>query len=68
MHELQPKHVKLKPEEVTSVLDRYNLSVFQLPKISKKDPALPEKCSVGDVIKVERKTEEGVQEYFRVVI
>jgi len=36
----------------------------QLPKISKKDPALPEGVETGDVIKISRPNEI----YYRVVI
>jgi DNA-directed RNA polymerase subunit H (RpoH/RPB5) len=68
MHILQPKHSKLKQEEVAKILVKYNIALSQLPKISKKDSALPEECKVGEVIKIERKTEDGIQEYFRVVI
>lgn len=68
MHVLQPKHSKLKQEEAQKLLASYNVSMSQLPKISKKDPALGEECQVGDIIKIERKTENGVQEYFRVVV
>lgn len=68
MHILQPKNSKMKQEEVEKLLAKYNISLAQLPKISKKDPAIPEDCQVGEVIKIERKTEEGVQEYFRVVV
>lgn len=68
MHILQPKHSKLKQEEISKILAKYNIALAQLPKISKKDPALTEECKVGDVIKIERKTEDGVQEYFRVVV
>jgi DNA-directed RNA polymerase subunit H len=64
MHELQPKQTKLEPEMVEKVLKKYNLALAQLPKISKKDPSLPEGCEKGDIIKSER-TEET---YFRVVI
>lgn len=68
MHILQPKHLKVKQEEVSKILKEYNIALSQLPKISKKDPALPGECEVGEVIKIERKTERGVQEYFRVVV
>lgn len=68
MHALQPKHTKLKQEEVEKLLSKYNISLAQLPKISKKDPSLPEDCKSGEVVKIERKTENDVQEYFRVVI
>lgn len=68
MHILQPKHSKLKQEDISKILKEYNLALAQLPKISKKDAAVPEECNVGDVIKIERKNEHGVQEYFRVVV
>jgi len=68
MHVLQPKHYKLKPEEATKLLEKYNISLIQLPKIKIEDSALPKECNVGDVIKIERKTENGTVEYFRVVV
>ena len=64
MHVTQPKHTKLSLREIESVLKTYNIALAQLPKISAKDPAIPEDCSKGDVIKIERKDEV----YFRVVI
>lgn len=64
MHILQPKHTKLKQEEVQKLLAKLNLSLSQLPKISKEDPCVPENSKVGDVLKIDR--EEG--EYFRVVV
>ena len=69
MHALQPKHTKMKPEEAEKLLEKHNISASQLPKISKKDPMVQEfQCETGDIIRIERKTEEGVQEYFRVVV
>jgi len=69
MHTLQPKHSKLKQEEVQKILLKYNISLSQLPKISKKDPSLTEECVIGEVVKIERKDKEGdIQEYFRVVV
>ncbi len=68
MHVLQPKHTKISKEELAKLLEKYNISVIQLPKISKKDPAVPEGSEVGDVVKIERKTEEGEQNYYRVVV
>jgi DNA-directed RNA polymerase subunit H (RpoH/RPB5) len=64
MHTLQPKHTKIDPQEVDKILKKHNISLPQLPKISKKDPILGEDCEKGDVIKIERKEET----YFRVVI
>ena len=69
MHVLQPKHSKLKQEEVSKLLVKYNISLAQLPKISKEDVAVfPLNANLGDVIKIERKTVEGTEEYFRVVV
>lgn len=67
MHILQPKHIKLKPEESKELLKKLNINSSQLPKIKKNDPALPEDTKVGDIIKIERKTETGKVLYYRVV-
>jgi DNA-directed RNA polymerase subunit H (RpoH/RPB5) len=68
MHILQPKHTKLSEQEAHKLLDSLNLSKSQLPKILSEDPALPEGCTVGDVIKIERKLESKVNIYYRVVV
>jgi DNA-directed RNA polymerase subunit H len=68
MHTLQPKHIKLKDEEVNKLVKDLNISKIQLPKIKINDVALPEECEVGDIIKIERKDESGnISPYFRVV-
>ncbi len=64
MHVLQPKHEKLAEKEVVKLLEKLNISVTQLPKISRKDPALIEECEAGDVVKISRADEE----YYRVVV
>lgn len=68
MHALQPKHIKLKNEEVKTLLMKYNISLSQLPKIKRDDPALPEGCNVGDVIKIERQVGDKASYYYRVVV
>lgn len=68
MHVLQPKHTKLKPEDIKKLVAKYNISLSQLPKIKLDDPALPEGCFPGDVIKLERKEEDKIQTYYRVVV
>jgi DNA-directed RNA polymerase subunit H len=68
MHILQPKHTKLNKKDIDELLVEYNISLSQLPKIKKEDRALPEKCEVGDVIKIERKSGEEIVTYYRVVI
>jgi DNA-directed RNA polymerase subunit H len=64
MHTLQPKHEKLSEKDVEKLLDRLNISLVQLPKISKKDPALSEDCKTGDVVKISRADEV----YYRMVV
>ena len=68
MHALQPKHIKLKSDEVRQLLEKYNISVSQLPKIKSTDPALPVGCLTGDVIEIERKFRDKTRSYFRVVV
>ncbi len=69
MHQLQPKHIKLKPEEVKAILKQYNISHSQLPTIKAADKALPKDSKVGDVIRIERKDEKGEKvNYYRLVI
>lgn len=67
MHNLQPKHTKLKKEEVEKLLQKLNISVVQLPKISREDVSVPKDCVAGDVVLIERISDNGVEEYHRVV-
>ena len=69
-HILQPKHTKLNEKEAQELLNGLNISKAQIPKILSSDPALPEGCKVGDVIKIERKYEEDGTSavYYRVVV
>jgi len=64
MHILQSKHSKLSEKESEQLLIDLNVSKAQLPKILSTDPAIPEDCVVGDIIKIKRK--EG--DFFRVVV
>jgi len=68
MHAIQPKHFKMKQEEVEKLLLKFNISIAQLPKISKKDPIVSEDCNIGDVLRIERKNPDLSEEYFRVVV
>jgi len=68
MHVLEPKHIKLKDDEVKKLVSDLNISLTQLPKIKVTDPVLPEGSSIGEVFKIERKNEEGKTIiYYRVV-
>ncbi|MBI5797656.1 DNA-directed RNA polymerase subunit H [Candidatus Woesearchaeota archaeon] len=69
-HTLVPKHSKLTVEQVTKLIGEYNISIEQLPRILKSDPAIktldPE---VGDVIEIERKSPTiGKAKYYRMVM
>ena len=68
MHILQPKHSKLKQEEVEKLLKELNISLSQLPKINLEDSSIPENCNIGDVVKIERKEGENTVVYYRVVV
>ncbi len=68
MHILQPKHSKLSEKDSKEVLQKFNVSKSQLPKIYSTDAALPEGCVSGDMIKIERKEGENTYVYYRVVI
>jgi DNA-directed RNA polymerase subunit H len=69
MHILQPKHSKLNEKDSEELLTKLNISRSQIPKIFSNDPALPENCNIGDIIKIERKIEDGkIELYYRVVV
>lgn len=68
MHILTHKHVRLNEKEIQELLDRLNISKAQLPRILSSDPALPENCGVGDIIKIERKEKDKINLYYRVVV
>lgn len=68
MHTLQPKHSKLNEKDTQELLQKWNISKAQLPKILSTDAALPEDCVVGDIIKIERKDKDKINLYYRVVV
>lgn len=70
MHILQPKHTKINEKQAEELLNELNISKSQLPKILSSDPALPEGCVEGDVIKIERRDPETneLNLYYRVVV
>lgn len=57
MHILQSKHSKLNEKDANQLLEKWNISKSQLPKILSSDLGLPESCQIGDIIKIERKDE-----------
>jgi DNA-directed RNA polymerase subunit H (RpoH/RPB5) len=69
MHLLQPKHSKVSVAEAKEMLQKYNISTFQLPRIKITDKALPPGIKLRDIIKIERKTANGEKAfYYRIVV
>lgn len=68
-HVLVPKHTKLSEREKKQLLEKYNITVKQLPRISKKDPAIQHlDVKPGDVIKIHRESKTaGKTEFYRSV-
>ena len=74
-HTLVPEHILLADEERQSVLERYQISIDNLPKILITDPAIrfigtEERPIVpGDVVKISRKSPTaGIAIAYRVVV
>jgi DNA-directed RNA polymerase subunit H len=69
-HCLIPNHTKLSEKDKKELLEKYNISVYELPFILKSDPAISEiECEEGDVIKIERDSPTaGKTVFFRGVI
>lgn len=68
-HVLVPKHTKMGERQVQELLDKYNISKVQLPKITIGDPAIAHLVAkIGDVVKIDRLSPTaGKSEYYRVV-
>ena len=68
--DLVPKHEILSPEEKQKLLDKFNISEKQLPKIKSTDPAvIALGAKKGDVIKITRKSPvAGESYYYRLVV
>ncbi|MFB6077805.1 MAG: DNA-directed RNA polymerase subunit H [Halarchaeum sp.] len=68
-HDLVPEHTVLPEDEVEDVLEEYDVERTSLPKLKRRDPALPDDAEPGDVVKVvrdSRTTDEAV--VYRLVI
>ena len=68
-HVLVPKHTKIGERQVQELIEKYNISKVQLPKITISDPAITHLgIKIGDVIKIERASfTAGKTDYYRVV-
>lgn len=69
-HSLIPKHFKLSEKEKEALFKKYNITVNELPKILKDDPAIQNLgVKSGDVIKIVRKSPTaGEAVFYRGVI
>lgn len=69
-HVLVPTHIKLSQKEKQELFEKYNISLRELPKISKRDPAIRHlDVEEGDVIKVMRQSPTaGESVFYRGVI
>ena len=69
-HILIPKHIKLSEKEKQELLEKYHISLTELPKINKDDPAISKlNIKAGDVIKILRNSPTiGKSIFYRVVI
>lgn len=68
-HDLVPEHTVLDEEEADTVLEEYGVKRTSLPKIRRRDPALPDDAQPGDVIRIERDSRTtDVATVYRLVI
>ncbi|MEK6934379.1 MAG: DNA-directed RNA polymerase subunit H [Nanoarchaeota archaeon] len=69
-HNLVPKHRLLSKEDKEKILKKFNISNNQLPKISRKDPAIRGlDAKQYDVIKIIRNSQTANKSiYYRIVI
>nr|AIF00806.1 DNA-directed RNA polymerase subunit H (rpoH) [uncultured marine group II/III euryarchaeote KM3_139_C07] len=69
-HVLVPEQKKLNDKEKAALLEKYYISINNLPRILTKDKAISDlKVKEGDVIKVTRQSSTaGVIEFYRVVV
>ncbi|MEM5797112.1 MAG: DNA-directed RNA polymerase subunit H [Candidatus Aenigmatarchaeota archaeon] len=69
-NELVPKHILLTDEEKQELLNKYKITLRQLPRIFVNDPVIRQiGGKVGDVVKIIRKSPvAGETLYYRVVV
>ena len=70
LHELVPKHHLLTKEESQKLLEKYKISVIDLPQMSEKDPvSIAIGAKEGDIVKIVRESHTTVKNinYYRYV-
>ena len=64
-HQLVPEHSKLNDKEKKDLLEKYHISLKELPKINKKDVAIAHlNAKEGDVIKITRDSKTAGEAIF----
>ena len=69
-HSLVPKHSKVSEKEKKDIIEKYKISVYDLPLIERKDAAIKDlDVKPGDVIKIIRDSPTaGESVFYRCVI
>lgn len=69
-HILIPKHSKLSDAQKEKLLEKYNISINDLPKILKTDPAIISlDAKPGEIIKITRNSQTaGEAVFYRVIV
>ena len=69
-HVLIPKHAKVSETEKKKVLEKYNISLAELPKIPRTDAAIASlDVKAGDMIKIVRSSATSNESiFYRVVV
>lgn len=68
-HIFVPKHIKLSEEEGKKILEKFNITLNQLPMIRKNDSAIRHmNAKHGDIIKIVRSSPTMIEtEFYRMV-
>ncbi len=69
-HEIVPKHIIMKEEEIKELLEKYKTKRSHLPKILTTDPVVKLLgAKEGDVLKIIRNSPTaGTSEYYRIIV
>jgi len=64
-HILIPKHAKLSDKETKELFDKYKVTIKELPKIKKSDPAIADlDVKTGDVVRITRDSQTAGKTFF----
>ncbi len=69
-HVLVPKHSKLSEKDKKRLLEKFNITINELPKINSKDAAIIDmKLKSGDIVRIERPSRTASKAvFYRAVI